>query len=221
VLTVGEVVAGYRIERVLGSGGMGSVYLAANPTLPRLDAVKVLSAELSRDPDFRARFVREADVAAALDHPQIVSVYNRGETDDGQLWIAMQFVDGTDADAALRAGTMTAPRAVHIISEVAKALDFAHAHNVVHRDVKPANFQLQPPQRAGSGEAIFEVNDDGTVGLYIFANAKGTGGRSWNWTGNHQDAPAAVAAANAAGVGAGEDVYAANDVGTVGLYLLR
>jgi Protein kinase domain len=134
VLTVGEVVAGYRIERVLGSGGMGSVYLAANPTLPRLDAVKVLSAELSRDPDFRARFVREADVAAALDHPQIVSVYNRGETDDGQLWIAMQFVDGTDADAALRAGTMTAPRAVHIISEVAKALDFAHAHNVVHRD---------------------------------------------------------------------------------------
>jgi serine/threonine-protein kinase len=142
VLTIGSVVAGYRIERVLGLGGMGSVYLAANPTLPRLDALKVLSAELSRDDDFRARFVREADVAAALDHPQIVSVYNRGETDDGQLWIAMQFVDGTDADDALRAGTMTAPRAVHIISEVAKALDFAHAHNVVHRDVKPANFLL-------------------------------------------------------------------------------
>jgi serine/threonine-protein kinase len=145
VLTVGSVVAGYRIERVLGSGGMGSVYLAANPTLPRLDALKVLSAELSRDDDFRARFVREADVAAALDHPQIVSVYNRGETDDGQLWIAMQFVDGTDADDALRAGTMTAPRAVHIIAEVAKALDFAHAHNVVHRDVKPANFLLSGP----------------------------------------------------------------------------
>ena len=83
---------------------MGAVYLAANPTLPRHDALKVLSAELSRDPDFRARFVREADVAAALEHPQIVSVYNRGQTEDGQLWIAMQFVDGTDADAALRAG---------------------------------------------------------------------------------------------------------------------
>jgi serine/threonine protein kinase len=95
--------------------------------------------------------VREADVAAALDHPQIVSVYNRGETDD-QLWIAMQFVDGTDADAALRTGTMTVPRAVHIISEVGKALDFAHAQNVVHRDVKPANFLLSGP--VGEGERV-------------------------------------------------------------------
>ncbi|OBI46025.1 serine/threonine protein kinase [Mycobacterium kyorinense] len=124
---------------------MGAVYLAANPTLPRFDALKVLSPELSRDPDFRARFTREADVAAALQHPQIVSVYNRGHTDDGQLWIAMQFVDGTDADDALRAGTMTPQRAVHIITEVAKALDFAHQRHVVHRDVKPANFLLSGP----------------------------------------------------------------------------
>lgn len=145
MLTVGSVVAGYRIERELGSGGMGSVYLAAHPTLPRYDAVKVLSPELSRDPDFRARFTREADVAASLDHPQIVAVYNRGETDEGQLWIAMQFVDGTDADAALRKGTMSPPRAVHIVTEVGKALDFAHAHYVVHRDVKPANFLLSGP----------------------------------------------------------------------------
>lgn len=152
MLKAGEVVSGYRIERVLGSGGMGMVYLAANPTLPRLDALKVASAELSRDPDFRARFAREADVAARLDHPQIVSVYNRGESADGRLWIAMQFVDGTDADAALRTGTMTAPRAVHIITEVAKALDFAHAHNVIHRDIKPANFMLSGP--AGTGERV-------------------------------------------------------------------
>ena len=152
MLAVGSVVAGYRIERVLGTGGMGAVYLAANPILPRRDALKVLSAELSLDPDFRARFIREADVAAALDHPQIVSVYSRGQTDDGQLWIAMQFVDGTDADAALRAGTMNPPRTVHIITEVAKALDFAHAHNVVHRDVKPANFLLSGP--VGPGERV-------------------------------------------------------------------
>jgi eukaryotic-like serine/threonine-protein kinase len=145
VLTAGSMVGGYRIERELGVGGMGSVYLAAHPTLPRYDALKVLSRELSRDPDFRTRFTREADVAASLDHPQIVAVYNRGQTEDGQLWIAMQFVDGTDADAALRAGGMTPTRAVHIVTEVAKALDFAHAHNVVHRDIKPANFLLSGP----------------------------------------------------------------------------
>ncbi|MGV0635741.1 sensor domain-containing protein [Mycolicibacillus trivialis] len=152
MLTPGTVVAGYRIERILGSGGMGSVYLAAHPTLPRYDALKVLSAELSRDADFRARFIREADVAAALSHPQIVAVHNRGQTDDGQLWIAMQFVDGTDADAALRAGTMTPLRAVHIVREVAKGLDFAHANNVIHRDIKPANFLLSGP--AGDQERV-------------------------------------------------------------------
>lgn len=141
----GSVVCDYRIRRVLGTGGMGAVYLAADPALPRDVALKVLSAELSRDPDFRARFIREADTAAGLEHPQIVSVYNRGETEDGQLWIAMQFVDGIDADAALRAGEMTPQRAVHVIAEVAKALDFAHAHKVVHRDVKPANFLLSGP----------------------------------------------------------------------------
>lgn len=148
MLTSGSMVGGYRIVRELGAGGMGSVYLAAHPTLPRRDALKVLSRELSRDPDFRTRFTREADVAASLDHPQIVSVYDRGQTDDGQLWIAMQFVDGTDADAALRDGTMTPPRAVHIVSQVAKALDFAHSRNVVHRDIKPANFLLSGPADA-------------------------------------------------------------------------
>ncbi|HSA41170.1 MAG TPA: serine/threonine protein kinase, partial [Mycobacterium sp.] len=86
MLNPGTDFAGYRIERVLGSGGMGMVYLARDRYLPRWDAVKVLSAQLSRDPDFRARFTREADVAAGLSHPNIVSIYDRGET-DGQLWI--------------------------------------------------------------------------------------------------------------------------------------
>lgn len=136
------MVSGYRIERVLGTGGMGTVYLAKNPTLPRYDAVKVLSSELSRDPGFRARFIREADVASVLDHPNIVSIYSRGETEDGQLWIAMQYVDGTDAEKALQAGAMTPDRAIHIVGEVAKALDYAHRRGVVHHDVKPANFLL-------------------------------------------------------------------------------
>ena len=145
MLSSGSVVAGYRIERSLGAGGMGAVYLAQDPHLPRQDALKVLSADLSRDPDFRARFVREANVASKLDHPNIVSVYARGETEDGQLWIAMQYVEGTDADAALRAGTMTPVRAIHVATEVAKGLDHAHQRNVVHRDVKPAHFLLSGP----------------------------------------------------------------------------
>jgi eukaryotic-like serine/threonine-protein kinase len=144
MLSAGWVFAGYRIERVLGAGGMGTVYLARNPDLPRSEALKVLNAELCRDADFRARFIREADVASALEHPNIVSIHQRGEF-EGQLWIAMQFVDGTDANAALRAGTMTPARAVHVISEVAKALDYAHQRGVVHRDVKPANFLLSGP----------------------------------------------------------------------------
>lgn len=142
MLPVGSMVAGYRIEHILGTGGMGAVYLAKNPTLPRHDAVKVLSAELSRDPGFRDRFLREADVASVLDHPNIVSIYSRGETEDGELWIAMRYVHGTDAEAALRAGTMTPLRAIRIVKEVAKALDYAHQRGVVHHDVKPANFLL-------------------------------------------------------------------------------
>ena len=154
------MVAGYRIERVLGTGGMGTVYLAKNPVLPRHDALKVLSAKLSGDPGFRERFVREADIASVLDHPNIVSIYSRGETDDGHLWIAMQYVPGTDAEAALRAGTMTPIRAVHIVGEIAKALDFAHQRNVVHHDVKPANFLLS--NEAGEDEKVL-LGDFGTA----------------------------------------------------------
>jgi len=165
-LPVGSIFAGYRIERLLGVGGMGSVYLARHPSLPRSEAIKVLSVELSRDPAFRSRFVREADIAASLDHPNIVSVHQRGEF-DGKLWIAMQYVQGTDADAVVQAGAMDPARAVHIITEVGKALDYAHPRGVVHRDIKPANFLISP---SGGGDERVLLADFG------IARARGDAG---------------------------------------------
>jgi len=150
----GDVVGGYTVVSVLGSGGMGTVYRATNPTLPRSDALKILSAEFSRDDQFRARFQREADVAATLDHPNIVAVYTRGEF-NGQLWIAMQYVPGSDADRELKAGTMTPQRAAHVITEVAKALDYAHRRGIMHRDVKPANFLISPAEHDSDDERVF------------------------------------------------------------------
>ena len=100
-LNDGEFFAGFRIVRLLGSGGMGEVYLAEHPRLPRRDALKILPADVSADPEYRARFKREADLAATLFHPHIVSVHDRGEY-HGQLWIAMDYVEGTDAAPLMR-----------------------------------------------------------------------------------------------------------------------
>ncbi|MBI2698543.1 MULTISPECIES: serine/threonine-protein kinase [Mycobacterium] len=147
-LRPGEVFAGYTIIRLLGCGGMGEVYLAEHPRLPRQEALKVLSGDISADDEYRRRFVREADLAAALWHPNIVRVNDRGEF-DGKLWISMDFVDGTDAASLLRnrypAG-MPADRVVAIVEAIASALDYAHQHhNVMHRDVSPANILLSEP----------------------------------------------------------------------------
>jgi serine/threonine protein kinase, bacterial len=141
-LTNGETFAGFRIVRLLGSGGMGEVYLAQHPRLPRRDALKILPAEVSADPEYRARFNREADLASSLWHPHIVSVHDRGEY-NGQLWISMDFVDGDDA-ARLLADRFPpeCDQVVRIVAAVASALDYAHKQGLLHRDVKPANIML-------------------------------------------------------------------------------
>ncbi|OKH82038.1 hypothetical protein EB75_13920 [Mycobacterium sp. ST-F2] len=144
LLTEGQVFAGYTIRRKLGAGGMGSVYLASHPRLPRLDAVKVLSAELTSDPEYGPRFMREADVVSTLSHPNILGVHDRGEC-DGQLWISMDYVAGTDAARLLRdhyPSGMPPEVALPIINAVASALDHAHRRGLLHRDVKPANILL-------------------------------------------------------------------------------
>lgn len=137
----GDVFAGYVIQRLLGTGGMGEVYLAQHPRLPRHDALKILSLASTADEEFRARFNREAELAATLWHPHIVGVLDRGEF-NGRLWISMDYVDGADAGRLVRERH---PRGMpeedvwEIVTAVADALDFGHERRLLHRDVKPEN----------------------------------------------------------------------------------
>src|ERR1700752_260627 len=136
----GDTFAGFAILRQLGAGGMGEVYLVQHPRLPRREALKVLRGELTSDHGYRERFDREAAIVAALWHPNIVALHDRGEF-DGQLWISMDFVDGTDAARLLRDRPNGLPpdEVVRIVTDVADALDYAHDNGMFHRDVKPAN----------------------------------------------------------------------------------
>ena len=138
-LASGSELAGYRIESLLGRGGMGVVYRAHDLALDRDVALKLLAPELAEDVRFRERFLRESRLAASLDHPAIIPIYDAGEV-AGQLYIAMRLVDGTDLKRLLaEEGVLEPERTLGLLEQVADALDAAHERGLVHRDVKPSN----------------------------------------------------------------------------------
>ncbi|BDH56486.1 serine/threonine-protein kinase [Tsukamurella sp. PLM1] len=141
-MSISEI-AGYRVVRQLGAGGMGQVFLVQHPRLPRQDALKLLDAGVSRNDDFKLRFQREADLLAQLSHQNIVTLHDRGQFED-RLWITMEYVDGTDAGELVKThGALDPTLALELITGAGAALDYAwRKQRITHRDVKPANILL-------------------------------------------------------------------------------
>jgi Protein kinase domain len=170
-LAPGTQLGGYRIATVLGRGGMGVVYLAQQLALDRRVALKVIDPGLSEDPEFRERFSREAQLAAAIDHRSIIPVYDAGEA-DGRLYLSMRYVKGLDLRTVLQLeGPLDPDRALDIAGAVAEALDAAHAAGLVHRDVKPANILIEDGPGPES-ERVFLTD----FGLTKRVSSSGSGG---------------------------------------------
>src|SRR4051812_27179599 len=138
-LANGQVLAGYRVEGIIGRGGMGVVYRATQLALERPVALKLIAPDLAEDESFRERFKRESRTAAQIEHAHVIPVHEAGEA-EGRLYIAMRLIDGIDLRELIRRyGQIEPVRAVRLLGQVASALDAAHAFGLVHRDIKPAN----------------------------------------------------------------------------------
>ena len=144
----------YRLERRIGTGGMADVYLAADETLNRQVAIKILAERYTQDAGFVERFRREATAAAGLNHPNIVSIYDRGEA-DGNYYIAMEYIEGpTLKDEITARAPLPEAEAVGYARQALQALEFAHRRGVIHRDIKPHNMMLTP-------DGLLKVTDFG------------------------------------------------------------
>src|SRR5439155_16956093 len=139
---IGTELLGYRVEELVGRGGMGVVYRAYDPRLKRNVALKLIAPELSDDERFRERFLAETELAASIEHPNVVPIHDAGEVGH-QLYLVMRYVEGSDLKTLLRDEAPLEPsRGLAICAQVAGALDAAHERGLVHRDVKPSNVLL-------------------------------------------------------------------------------
>ena len=161
---IGRTLSHYRVTSALGAGGMGEVYRATDTNLDREVAIKVLPSEVSRDPERLARFRREAQLLAALNHPNIASIHGLEEA-EGMPFLALELVEGEDLSERLKRGKVPVDEALEIAGQIAEALEAAHEKGIVHRDLKPANVKITP---------------DGKVKVLDFGLAKA-------WTGDARD----------------------------------
>ncbi len=174
-LPAGARIGGYKILDVLGRGGMSVVYLAEHETLHRKVALKLLAPQLSSDERFRERFVRESQLAASLDHPNVTPIFEAGEA-EGYLFIAMRYVDGTDLRKAIRAnGALSTERTLSIMRQLAAALDAAHRRGLVHRDVKPGNILIARIDTVGETEQVYLSDFGLTKRASSLSGVTGTG----------------------------------------------